>query len=1187
MTIYREFEDIIKDCDKIRIVNFLKTLFKGDSKGKGKFGGTEQPAADGITILGSVTLFTQDGHPKPILCCAKQMDGILTERSSRRKQFDIAVKVLKNNFINPYMGNGPIQGSFTQGLFFFFDEPGNFRLSLVTCDIVSGKMELNNYRRQSFFIEASKRNNTFRNRLCEQSPFPSFDDFKAAFDVEKLSDDFFREYKVFYEDIVQYITGFRYVEESKNNYIRKKICAPCHEIFDQFTDKYGEGENKAERAVRNYIKKMMGRLVFIQFLQKKGWLGIPSSQSEWRGGDTDFLQNIFIEVSPEDRENFVDNILEEIFFGEFNCKENERKIKNKTLIKYKFPFLNCGLFDRDADDKFKCTLPKTFFSNEKFKDTNRKAFNYRNWKEKRTCYFNEEACGLFEFFDRFNFTIDENDPTDAEVSVDPEMLGKIFENLLEENKDKGTFYTPKEIVNYMVNESLIAYLETECTPKCHSERGNSEVEESKIRNFVLTQDTTPFNDREKATLEDKLAEVKICDPAIGSGAFPMGLLNLLCKCRLALKPIEEREKRSTIATFKRDIIQQNIYGVDIEKGAVDIARLRFWLSLIVDEESPEVLPNLEFKIMQGNSLLENYEGIDLSGIAGERKNRTRAQAKQQTSLIFDEKQAMEQIQKDLNKFYKTESHTEKESLTLSINNGVKNYIKYIAPQKSTEIEAMPVPNDKFFLWHTYFRDVFDRKGKSGFDIVIGNPPYIKEYTNKSAFNGFRETSPYYMGKMDLWYGFACHGLDLLGKNGHLCFIAQNNWTTSTGAKKLRKKIASDGRIKQLLDFNTYMVFENASIQTMIMLFEQNNTDDNYIFDYRTLLTGANKADALQLLLKKNTNFTKYQAPIFSRVQFRNKLFTFSENDNLLNSISQNKEFLLDSEIAQGIVFPQDFLDRKGAEKLNNNYSVGSGIFGLSSSELKSMQLNQMEKNLIQPYFTTEQIFRYYTSPQNTQWLIYTDSSFKNKKRMKDYPNIKSHLDKFAKILTSDNKPYGLHRARKQQFFQGEKIISLRKCPDRPCFSYSNFDCYVTQTFFSIKTSRWNMKFLTGVLNSQLVAFWLKNKGKMQGGNYQIDKEPLLSIPLPIATPAQQKPIIDLVDSILTEKKKNPKANTSEQEKEIDKRVYDLYGLTEPEINIIKGQNSSPSNQYGKRDCLGDKKNSETTINPDFLQGENL
>ena len=213
MTIYREFEDIIKDCDKIRIVNFLKTLFKGDSRGNGKFGGTEQQATDGITILGSVTLFTQDRRPKPILCCAKQMDGVLTERSSRRKQFDIAVKVLKENFIHPYMGNGPVQGSFTQGLFFFFDEPGNFRLSLVTCDIVSGKMELNNYRRQSFFIEAGKRNNTFRTRLCEKSPFSSFDDFKAAFDVEKLSDDFFREYKVFYEDIVQYITGKRIVKK--------------------------------------------------------------------------------------------------------------------------------------------------------------------------------------------------------------------------------------------------------------------------------------------------------------------------------------------------------------------------------------------------------------------------------------------------------------------------------------------------------------------------------------------------------------------------------------------------------------------------------------------------------------------------------------------------------------------------------------------------------------------------------------------------------------------------------------------------------------------------------------------------------------------------------------------------------------------------------------------------------------
>lgn len=404
--------------------------------------------------------------------------------------------------------------------------------------------------------------------------------------------------------------------------------------------------------------------------------------------------------------------------------------------------------------------------------------------------------------------------------------------------------------------------------------------------------------------------------------------------------------------------------------------------------------------------------------------------------------------------------------------------------------------------------------------------------------------------MDLWYGFACHGIDLLCKNGVLCFIAQNNWTTSAGAKKMRKKVIEDSQFLQLLDFNTYMVFENADIQTMIMLFEHNTQKVEYQFDYRTITNGNEKEDMLALLTKQDRN-TKYLTPKINRQKLSNSLLTFSDDDAIFDKIADGKTHLKDNEVAQGIVFPQDFLDKKGAKKLNNRYPVGSGIFGLSNYEYQAMHLSELEKKLIKPYFTTEQIGRYYTQPTNKQWLIYTDSSYKKTNSLDNLPNIKSHLDQFIDIFTSDNKPYGLHRCRKEIFFNGEKIISLRKCVEKPCFSYSDFDCYVTQTFFSIKTSRWNMKFLTGLLNSKLVAFWLRNKGKMQGSNYQVDKEPLQNIPLPLVDIAQQQPIIDLVDSILAKKKQNPQADTSVEESAIDKLVYQLYGLSEDEIKQIE------------------------------------
>ena len=435
-------------------------------------------------------------------------------------------------------------------------------------------------------------------------------------------------------------------------------------------------------------------------------------------------------------------------------------------------------------------------------------------------------------------------------------------------------------------------------------------------------------------------------------------------------------------------------------------------------------------------------------------------------------------------------------------------------------------------------------------MVIGNPPHIKEYTNRSAFDGFRESSPYYMGKMDLWYGFACHGMDWLLPNGVLCFIAQNNWTTSSGAKKMRDKIIADAQILKLLDFNTYMVFESADIQTMIMLFKNSQANDNYTFDYRALEAGAEKEDMFALL-HKQIRRTIYRTYKFSRTKFSNKLFTFSDNESIFDKISENKVYLQDDEVAQGIVFPQDFLDKKGAAKLENKYPIGSGIFGLSYDEKNMLSLSDNEKSIIKPYFTTEQIGRYYTIPTNSKWLIYTDSSFKRANSMDDYPHIKAHLDQFIDIITSDNKPYGLHRCRKEKFFQGEKIISLRKCVERPCFSYSDFDCYVTQTFFSIKTSRWNMKFLTGVLNSKLIAFWLRHKGKMQGSNYQVDKEPLQGIPLPLVDLSFQRPIINLVDPILSKKYQNAQADTTAEESEIDKEVYRLYGISDEEMKLIE------------------------------------
>lgn len=293
------------------------------------------------------------------------------------------------------------------------------------------------------------------------------------------------------------------------------------------------------------------------------------------------------------------------------------------------PYLNGGLFERDADDEPESVFPASYFRK------------------------------LFQFFSEYNFTIDENDPNDAEVGVDPEMLGKIFENLLEDNKDKGAFYTPKEIVRYMCQESLIAYLETHTT-----------LAKDKVRAFVLSpeESVTDIPDNKKAKLLTTLEEIKICDPAIGSGAFPMGLLNALLHCREALSG-EQYDR----AELKKQIIQRNIYGVDIEKGAVDIARLRFWLSIVVDEETPSPLPNLDYKIMQGNSLIESFMGVDLSKLTYEKEHK---KDKGEISLFDNEKNRLQKtVSQLLAAYYSCTDHTRKVRLQQEISDTINRQLE--------------------------------------------------------------------------------------------------------------------------------------------------------------------------------------------------------------------------------------------------------------------------------------------------------------------------------------------------------------------------------------------------------------------------------------------------------------------------------------------------------------------------------
>ena len=618
---------------------------------------------------------------------------------------------------------------------------------------------------------------------------------EKAFSVEALSDEFFTEYTTQYNNIFKYI------------YENRKDTTRFGEAFADCEDKF----------IRDYVKKMMGRITFLHFLQKKGWMGVPKN-AEWGQGDVNFMYHLFEYANDEQKEDFLDLVLEPIFFNCLNKpRENDLFDTNVTKIgEVRIPYLNGGLFEKDEIDKPQSTLPKEIFEN------------------------------LLDFFARFNFTIDENDPLDAEVGVDPEMLGKIFENLLEDNKDKGAFYTPKEIVNYMCKESLIAYLVTEAQQACEVNKQRQENFEAAIRALVEDPEMTVsrikrYDERQLEVLSRALMEVKICDPAIGSGAFPMGLLNLLFKCRNAVN--NALGLSVPPAELKKDIIRNNIYGVDIEKGAIDIARLRFWLSIVVDLENPEALPNFDYKFMQGNSLLEQFAGVDLSDMFATKATEGKGSGVQLIS--FDEVSSSQTILlESLRHYFGMRTGEDKHQLRDKVNHAVVDLIRAKvneAPELISKLQGLDVSaNDQFFLWHTWFADVFNRPSKQGFDIVIGNPPYGAKlsvedkatykriYTTAKTINGVQK------GSLDTFSLFIELGFRLLRRNGVFGMIIPLSFTSSDSMSGVHRLLLSNCREIHVSSYavRPEPVFKNAVVNTSILTFVKSETQCECIMSTR-------------------------------------------------------------------------------------------------------------------------------------------------------------------------------------------------------------------------------------------------------------------------------------------------------------------------------------------------------------------
>lgn len=889
----------------------------------------------------------------------------------------VGLRNLVKSFINPTWGE------FDAALV-VFDSGDHWRLSFI-CDI---KGEATSPKRYTYVFGSDDllyRTPIERFNFLKKKGI-SFENLKTAFSVEALSDEFFDKYREQYADFIQYITGKRFVKVG-SKWEEKVLGEPNAALMQAF--------DHNEKKIRDYVKKMMGRITFLHFLQRKGWMC----------GDLNYMQNMF--ENSAYKNDYLDSVLEPLFFGILNTKPAEREALftdygwDKSLLnEWKdIPYLNGGLFERDEEDEPKSVFPAEYFAK------------------------------LFQFFSEYNFTIDENDPNDAEVGVDPEMLGKIFENLLEDNKDKGAFYTPKEIVRYMCQESLIAYLET-----------NTSVAKDKIRQFVLSPEegVVDIPENKKPKLLTALEEVKICDPAIGSGAFPMGLLNELLHCREVLSG--EHYDRAEI---KKSIIQNNIYGVDIEKGAVDIARLRFWLSIVVDEEEASPLPNLDYKIMQGNSLIESFMGVDLSKLTYEKEYK---KDKGEISLFDDEKNRLQKtVSHLLSSYYSCSDHDRKGKLQQEISDTINKQLEAQAynPEILRELGAINLAeNNKFFLWHTWFSDVFNRDDKEGFDIVIGNPPYV-------VVSDVDKEHLYYKYKtkncLELYSYFFEHSINILHHNGVLSFITGSLYTKGIKFQPLRSFLENN---TQLIAYRNEgdEVFKNVNMPTSTTLMYKSN-ESKWTFD--DLLLGKSNA-----ILKKMDIVSKQLSDI-SIIQRG-----FEVGKNRVSNISGKYRFL-----------------------------TGSNV----------------EKYCYKTVSYIEQ----------------------------------DVVDEFQKDA---------------MFYKGKRLL-VRETGSYLTIVYLEEDIFCNRSLYStiIKDNSFNVQYVVGILNSRPIQYYYQQKFKAETDLFpKIRIKQAKQLPIPIASLQIQSTIAGLVEEII-KIKKNSLSSTEKLEREIDKIVYELYGLTEEEIRVVEGK----------------------------------
>lgn len=1000
----------------------------------------------------------------------------------------VGLRNLVKSFINPNWGE------FDAALV-VFDSGSVWRLSFV-CDI---KGENTAAKRFTYvFGESDNYYNTPVGRFdALQRNGISFENIKDAFSVERLNKDFFNGYKDYYKKFLNFID-----DDTKEN--------------------------------RDYVKKLLGRLVFLQFLQKKGWMGVPANQQGWNGGDKFYLNHLIESYEGNDR--LLSDVLEPLFFNTLNERRDNDLADSRLGENIKIPYLNGGLFDKDELDKKDIDFPYDYF------------------KE------------LMDFFAMYNFTIDENDPEDSEIGIDPEMLGHIFENLLEDNKDKGAFYTPKEIVQYMSKESVAQYLKSNTPDELHTA----------IDSLIKQRVVEPIlQNKENARLVNKaLAIIKVCDPAIGSGAFPMGVLNVLFDCRHLLYGFIGKNEDFSYAKVKRDIIQNNIYGVDIEKGAVDIARLRFWLALVVDENEPQPLPNLDYKIMCGDSLLYRFSlDAPFQNVLRDynQKNGTHYTLDDYRQWVYDYTDISDHTQKDdfrqriedIKHAFKTELNDKEKGKIAKVRGTIENLkmedlfggkkkenekkIKALQKElKALEKQREEIENSKLFghafEWRFEFPALLNDEGIfRGFDIIIGNPPYGAKLSDLEKDIYKEKFADVHMRSPETFCYFTSLAFKLCAKSGSaiVSYIVPNNIFFQNENEKTRELLSLENMLIRAINLGDN-TFENADVPTCIFVGKAKRTKDYNIAysDYRDY--NVKKIEWDESI--DNIKVEKLQTVPALVIGMSN-----SEID-ILNAIKENG-ITVDSiaeEMACGISSGGDKIFRVSKE-----YSI----------------INNFEQHLLRKVLVGADIDKYQVNDTNHVIIYSTKES-----NTPDYINIYNYLKEYESKLSMKRETqkgtlpwWCLHWPRYKELFDENKII-MRQTSDSIRCVFDDNGYYTLDSILILKVnnaSSLEYKFICNTLNSKLTNYVYKRLTQEEGRTFaQVKPANVRKLYIPNASETEQRLLATLYDyMVYLRNSHSPAVDNviSNQfigdylERIIDGCVYELYfkdHMIERQINII-------------------------------------